>query len=252
MAPPFFCGKNMSGFVYVWHDTKKNLWYVGSHWGSPDDGYICSSGWMKAAYRKRPEDFRRRIVKTITTSYGDLMIEEHRWLQMIKPSEIRNRYYNLRLDASNRNWMSDPDRVKTAGQKISKALKGVLHSEERRRKTSEAGMGRVVTEDTRRKISESNIGRKNTPEFCARRAELNTLLNTGKARPQSFIDKMTGRKNTEETKQKMSESNKVAWTKRVNKTSMKGMLWWNNGTNNKRAETQPGTEWVRGQLIKRP
>lgn len=31
------------GFVYIWFDKKKNMFYIGSHWGHEQDGYICSS-----------------------------------------------------------------------------------------------------------------------------------------------------------------------------------------------------------------
>ena len=56
------------GFIYVWYDKKHKRYYVGSHWGHEDDGYICSSSWMRKAYRRRPSDFRRRIIARVTTS----------------------------------------------------------------------------------------------------------------------------------------------------------------------------------------
>jgi hypothetical protein len=49
-------------FVYCWTDHKTNKLYVGSHKGSTNDGYICSSKYMMEEYRKRPEDFTRQIV----------------------------------------------------------------------------------------------------------------------------------------------------------------------------------------------
>lgn len=39
------------GFVYIWRDKKHNRYYIGCHWGTTDDGYICSSPWMKQAYK---------------------------------------------------------------------------------------------------------------------------------------------------------------------------------------------------------
>lgn len=87
----------MSGFVYIWRDRKTNRYYVGSHWGPDDDGYVCSSKWMRNAYRRRPADFKRRIVARVSTNRQDLFDEEHRWLSMIKPEELGQRYYNMKI-----------------------------------------------------------------------------------------------------------------------------------------------------------
>jgi hypothetical protein len=50
---------------------------------------------MKQAYKHRPKDFKRRIIKYITTNRIDLYEEEQRWLNMIKKHEIKIRYYNF-------------------------------------------------------------------------------------------------------------------------------------------------------------
>ena len=50
------------GFVYRWHDSSNGMYYIGSHKGSPDDGYLCSSKYMKSAYKKRPECFSRDVM----------------------------------------------------------------------------------------------------------------------------------------------------------------------------------------------
>lgn len=54
-----------SGFVYIWRDRKHKRYYIGSHWGTPDDGYICSSPWMRQAYKHRPLDFKRRVLNIV-------------------------------------------------------------------------------------------------------------------------------------------------------------------------------------------
>lgn len=43
----------MEAFVYVWTDTGTNKIYVGVHKGDSNDGYVCSSKYMKAEYKKR-------------------------------------------------------------------------------------------------------------------------------------------------------------------------------------------------------
>jgi hypothetical protein len=88
------------GFVYIWRDRKHKRYYVGSHWGYEDDGYVCSSPWMIKAYKKRPEDFKRKILSRIYSSRSDLLQSEYRYLSMIKENEIKIRYYNLNIKST--------------------------------------------------------------------------------------------------------------------------------------------------------
>lgn len=53
------------GFVYLWHNKKHKRFYIGSHWGTEDDGYLCSSNWMRKSYYRNPQDFKRRILSKI-------------------------------------------------------------------------------------------------------------------------------------------------------------------------------------------
>ena len=49
-------------FVYCWTDLDSDKLYVGSHKGTIDDGYVCSSKPMMEQYVKRPHRFIRQIV----------------------------------------------------------------------------------------------------------------------------------------------------------------------------------------------
>lgn len=133
--------KPTSGFIYIWRDRKYNRYYVGSHWGTEDDGYICSSNWMKVSYSRRPADFKRRVIARGIDNRPDLLKEEARWLSMIKPAEVKSKYYNLRLDTQHL-WHADPLKNKTIGQKISAAKTGkpitFKDPAERARKISES------------------------------------------------------------------------------------------------------------------
>lgn len=85
------------GFVYIWRDRKHKRYYIGAHWGRIDDGYICSSPWMLQAYRKRPEDFRRRILNDNISHKSDMFLQERKWFELIKDEEVGKRYYNLSI-----------------------------------------------------------------------------------------------------------------------------------------------------------
>ena len=76
------------GIVYLWYDRKHKRYYVGSHWGTENDGYVCSSTWMKKAYKRRPEDFKKKIIKRVYTTRKELLDEEYKWLSLIKEEEL--------------------------------------------------------------------------------------------------------------------------------------------------------------------
>src|SRR5690606_37816302 len=106
------------GFVYIWFDRKHKRFYIGSHWGTEDDGYICSSKWMNDAYKRRPNDFSRRILSRIYTNNTDMYDKEYEWLGLISEEDLGERYYNLkkhRFDHST----SDNDKKLTISEKIS-------------------------------------------------------------------------------------------------------------------------------------
>lgn len=113
----------MFGFIYIWRDKKHNKYYVGSHWGTENDGYICSSDSMKKAHRRRPGDFKRRIVSRVTTNRKDLLEEEQRWLDMIKLEEFGRRYYNISSKVHKSFWWVNAETKKQVSEKISKKLK---------------------------------------------------------------------------------------------------------------------------------
>jgi hypothetical protein len=163
------------GFIYIWYDRKHKRYYIGSHWGTEDDGYVCSSNWMKQAYKRRSSDFKRRILERFD-SKKELTEREHKWLKMIKPEELKGvRYYNF-YNFRFGHWSTMED-SKTIGQKISEHHKkydgwgewsrGKEVSEETRKKQSLARIGKtsprkgvVLSNETKQKISESKKGKK--------------------------------------------------------------------------------------------
>lgn len=169
------------GFIYVWYDRSKKLYYVGSHWGHEDDGYVGSGGQgFKNAKKRRPHDFKRRIVARVYTNREDTFAEEQRWLSMIKPHELSQRrrdrhpeirYYNY----TNRvhHWAQHPEGVRTVGQKISRRNKGrdlleghrtpemyekIRLSNRKHIERMRALTGSAITEEHRQKLSESHMG----------------------------------------------------------------------------------------------
>lgn len=201
--------QHTSGFIYIWYDRKHKRYYVGSHWGSEDDGYICSSTWMRNAYRQRPHDFSRRIIERIHTNKNDLHEAEHRWLQMMKTEELKGKRYYNQCNTVKNHWVRSPERVKTVGEKIhtpewsakvSAAMKGRKLSEEHKKKLSIA-IKATMTEERRQRLRDLQTGKKMPPRTDAQR--MVASLNSKKLQEEKKIG-MHGKRHTDETKALMS------------------------------------------------
>ena len=60
--PPGDTTNNYSGFVYEWINKTNGKWYIGSHKGTPDDGYTASGIAINKAFEKYGLDnFIRRV-----------------------------------------------------------------------------------------------------------------------------------------------------------------------------------------------
>lgn len=87
------------GFIYIWYDTVKKKFYLGSHYGTPDDGYVGSGTYFKRAFNKRPHTFKRRIIQYVVGSKTDVLVTEQSWLNLIEDNELGKKYYNLKKSA---------------------------------------------------------------------------------------------------------------------------------------------------------
>ena len=183
------------GFVYIWFDRRRKMFYVGCHWGTVDDDYICSSNRMRDVYRRRPQDFNRRILTTNIVDKTDVLKEEYRWLSKIKDVELGKRYYNL----SNRHfghWVMNDGYTKEKHPMF-----GKKHSEE----TKEKMRGRKVGEETKEKLRASARKQFSDPENRKKAG----AANVGRT------PYMLGKIHTDEARKKMSESliGNIPWNK---------------------------------------
>lgn len=176
------------GFVYIWRDRKHNRYYIGSHWGTEDDGYVCSSKWMMQAYKHRPEDFKRKILSRVYSCKQDVLNEENHWLSMIKADEIKTKYYNLRIREFG-HWSADKNLEHATRTRISIKTKEAMAKPENRERYLEGLKNRnqVQTDETKRKrfdamkktMSEKfpvsdrkHRIKRGTPEYTALQSEL--------------------------------------------------------------------------------
>ena len=221
------------GFVYIWYDRKHKRFYVGSHWGNEDDGYVCSSTWMIAAYARRPKDFKRRILTRVNDRKA-LREEEFRWLSFIKPHELKTRYYNLKTKACE-TW---PEKSRLRVAKL-KEETGYAFTPEHREALAAAQLGKVQSDESKAKRSESlrkahaegrHTGMRGkkwddiaTPEQRAEKARKISESLTGKPLSDSHKQKIMdsgfgqhwkGKTRSEETKAKMAEARRLYWEKK--------------------------------------
>lgn len=146
-----------TGFIYVWRDSLRNMYYVGSHVGTPDCTYISSSQWMNGEYRFRPHDFKRRIIAK-DVSIENLRALEYQLIKQISPSEFGRRYYNLR---SGRKpgctaWNKGKTMPSQFGQKISMVRTGVPAWNKGKPNPTAADNGKKSAD----KVRQASIGRK--------------------------------------------------------------------------------------------
>lgn len=194
-----------SGFVYIWRDRKHNRYYVGSHWGYSTDKYICSSVWMRNAYNRRPEDFKRRILETVSTCRQDLYNREYAWLSLIKKNEIGDRYYNIRIAPYNEIDYTLEMREKMVTSKVGK------HTPERIAKQKESIKKTMSTPEKKLELSAQ------AKEMWAREghredilAEMSEVWASEEYRAKT-IPNIIAALNSEETIKKISEASKLNW-----------------------------------------
>lgn len=159
--------KDYFGFVYIWYDKHRKKFCIGSHYGSIYDCYTSSTGHFKAAHNKRPQDFKRRILNYLTTDNKKLLLElEHNWLQMIKPEELGEKYYNLKRNASGGNGHANKGKIRAdgawnkgaTGEMLALRRQGLFSlfcDKKKFLKFSKARKGRRIAEETKKKMSES-------------------------------------------------------------------------------------------------
>jgi hypothetical protein len=183
------------GFVYIWFDSYRKMYYIGCHWGTEDDGYICSSDRMREAYYRRPHDFKRRILARVYSREA-VFEEEYKWLSLIKNEELTVKYYNIKKNHW-KHWAANPD-SRTTRQKISENTKAAMQNPEVRANYLEGLKARntrssevEVREKRRQSMMGKNVGKVHTEEQNERNRQ-----------------RALGRKHSEQTKRKMALKSK--------------------------------------------
>lgn len=235
------------GFVYIWRDRKHKRYYIGSHWGSETDGYVCSSRWMRKAYNRRPQDFKRRIIEKVYDSRKQLIEREYHWLSLISEQEIRSKKFYNRTKHKNGHWFAE-EYENDIRKRISIKTKEAMAKPENRERYLEGLKNRNQTqsEETRQKRSESM--KKTMAEKYPEENRRKKL--TDEERKEYYSNKAKANWAKEGFKEQISS--KISESLKASKDSrsrhMSATRWWNNGIINKRKIDCPGDGYVLGKL----
>lgn len=140
----------MSGFLYVWINNINNKYYIGSHKGTIDDGYIGSGTIFKKAVKKYGIE---NFIRYVEYEGPDFRQEEDEILQLL---DVENdpRSYNLHNHSrggvrGNQSPMLDKKHSKEAKDKMK---------------------GRIVSKETRIKVSKALTGYKHSKEVNSKKS----------------------------------------------------------------------------------
>lgn len=266
--------ENYFGFVYIWFDRVRKRFYIGSHMGAVDDGYICSSKHMKAAYLKRPSSFMRRIIYWHPVNDRQtLLFEEKRWLQMISVEEMKSKkYYNKTRNAwgenpgaisktSKENWAekkTDPEfMAKLSDQRSTQAKLQWETKRDKMMASPVGGRGRkkpTETAEHRAKKSASAQKRWDDPEYKAR---VTASLNTDEYRTKrsqlakdqwndTEARELCGKRSLERWSDKTDEQKQANIEAMV--AANRGRKWFTNGTDNMKVKPELAPDgWLPGR-----
>ena len=135
-------------YLYIWHDTKNKMYYVGVHLHKDGDDYAHSSTVMESfTYSTKPDYMKRKILGWGT---WDEMYETECRLIREKCAKS-DRYYNV----------NNIPNARKAGRIGGLKMKGYIKSETHIKNLSIAQTGKKQTKETKNKIGEYMKGNKN-------------------------------------------------------------------------------------------
>ena len=248
--------KDYFGFIYMWHDLKRNMYYIGSHMGDENDGYVCSQARMRNARTRRPDTFKRIVIQYIINDDRDLLLkEERKWLSLIQNDELNVRFYNAckNVFSDNRdqvyigvkNHWEDPEKRETHVQSMKKSWtpeRKAAHAEKLRRRWKEGSYKErpPISDEVRKQQIETKKTRERKPYS-----------------PQAIENFKAGAKqraNTPKHKERFKElmSTCERTILRGEDVVSFGKQWYNNGIEQKRFDKDNvPSDWILGTLKKK-
>jgi hypothetical protein len=145
------------GFVYQWENKINKKKYIGSHYGTINDGYIGSGIYFNRAYKNNETNFERIILYV-----GEKYIEKEDELLKYYDVEKNKNFYNLKNNAIG-GWShiyNNPDEIKKRNKSISESKKGKIfkHLEYDKSGINNPMFNKKHSDETKTKMSNLKLG----------------------------------------------------------------------------------------------
>jgi hypothetical protein len=145
------------GFVYQWENKINKKKYIGSHYGTINDGYIGSGIYFNRAYKNNEINFERIILYV-----GQKYIEKEDELLKYYDVENNKDFYNLKNNAIG-GWShiyNNPDEIKKRNKSISESKKGKIfkHLEYDKSGINNPMFNKKHSDETKIKMSNLKLG----------------------------------------------------------------------------------------------
>ncbi len=242
-----------SGFIYIWRNSVTGKFYIGSHMGHIDDGYIGSGKHFRNAYKKSPQTFRRRILEYVCGDIYHLIDREEHWLNLA--SKKKSLHYN-HIFYSN------------GLHKHSYDTKHALSLMKKGRKWYNDGVQDYMLHETDQRVENLSVGRIDSPRN-SKGVNANTIwINDGteekkiasevlipdgwiRGRSPNARSNIKNKTVSNETKYKIAQANtglkKSPELKQKMREAKLGRKWYTNGDVTVLAKEHPGDGWVIGR-----
>lgn len=178
----------MEAFLYCWTNITNNRMYIGSHVGTENDGYICSSKSMLKEYKDHPNNFIRTIIAH--GSEEDIRNLETTILYNLDAAN-NTEFYNLNNHAypQKSGWKHTNE----SKVKIGATAKGRKHSDRTKAKLSKLFKDNPPgpakhSNKTKRKMSASHIGNlSNTGKMWINNGKKSMMIDKQTVIPEGFV-----------------------------------------------------------------
>jgi hypothetical protein len=158
-------------FVYLWYDGPNDMYYLGSHLGTPDDTYTHSSTiWEHFTKDNIPEGVTREILAAGTEE--EMHVLESKLLKHIRNLGVWDKYYNDNLPDLD---LSDDETFWTWCRKAEERKK------ERQRERDRSPQRKVYEKKRRQDPKRKAYSKRKNAEYRARKKSERQGLNTVEA-----------------------------------------------------------------------
>lgn len=208
------------GFVYKWTNKENGKFYIGSHYGKVDDGYIGSGVWFRRSYDLDPTKFERQILLSVIINCRQTILElEELILNETEGVGDKTKAYNISKTTGG-GWQLYGKSKKEIKEVYSKISKTLLEkpTEEKEKIAHKIRATLKINEKERVAKHKKTTSSRN----LERKAEISANVQASRINPETELKRKTAwletvENRTEERKKEISEKVSIGGKKRFSK-----------------------------------